>query len=197
MTINAAPLTQLLSRWKAGDRGVENELIATVYPFLRGLAANHIRKSGERLTFGATDLANEAYIKLQQQQCLDWQSREHFFAISATVVRSVVIDYLRERNAHKRGSGKIFVALDGTHESELGELSGAVDWIAIDQALSKLCVLDPDTARVVEMKLFSDLNADQIASVCKSSTATVGRQWRFAKSWLANELEIASLDDVG
>jgi RNA polymerase sigma factor (TIGR02999 family) len=192
----AAPITQLLERWKQGDRSVENALIAEVYPILRSVAASQIRRVGGHLTLGATELAHEAYIRLQRQQLVDWQNRDQFFAIAATIVRRVLVDYLRERHAEKRAGGKLVIALDDAHAEELSQASEIVDWIALDQALTKLQTLDVDVARVVELKLFSILNADQIAVACESSVATVGRQWRFAKSWLAKELNAPSIEDA-
>jgi RNA polymerase sigma factor (TIGR02999 family) len=190
-------ITQLLVQWKSGDRSVENALIAAVYPVLRSCAASQIRRVGGNFTLGATELAHEAYIRLQRQQLVDWQNRDQFFAIAATIVRRVLVDYLRERNAEKRAGGKLMIALDDVHAEELSQVSEIVDWIALDQALTRLQTLDVEVARVVELKLFSILSADQIAVTCESSVATVGRQWRFAKSWLAKELNAPSIDHAG
>ncbi len=192
----ASPITQLLERWKQGDRSVENALIAEVYPVLRSVAASQIRCMGGHLTLGATELAHEAYIRLQRQQSVDWQNRDQFFAIAATVVRRVMIDYLRERNAQKRAGGKLMIALEDADAEALSQASEIVDWIALDQALTKLESLDAAVARVVELKLFSILDADQIAVACASSIATVGRQWRFAKTWLAKELNAPSIENA-
>jgi RNA polymerase sigma factor (TIGR02999 family) len=192
----AAPITQLLQQWKQGDRSVENALIAEVYPILRSVAASHIRRVGGHLTLGATELAHEAYIQLQRQQLVDWQNRDQFFAIAATIVRRVLVDYLRERNADKRAGGKLVISLEDADADALAQASEIVDWIALDQALTKLQTLDAEVARVVELKLFSILNADQIAVTCESSVATVGRQWRFAKSWLAKELNEPSIENA-
>ncbi len=196
MNIESVPITQLLERWKNGDRSAEEALITAVYPLLRNLAAQQIRKNGSHLTLGATDLAHEAYLRLQEQNVMNWQNREHFYAIAATVVRRVVIDYLRERFADKRGGGKLFIPLDAASPEDMMRNGEALDWFAVDQALNKLESLDADCARIVELKLFSILSADQIANVCKSSVATVGRQWRFAKSWLAVELENPGINDA-
>ncbi len=194
MSAPAPPITQLLEQWKNGDRSVENALISEVYPLLRAVAASQVRRVGGQLTLSATELAHEAYIRLQRQQLVDWQNREQFFAIAATVVRRVLVDYLRERHAEKRAGGKIMLALDDVHAGELSQPSDIVDWIALDQALTKLQTLDAEVAHVVELKLFSVLSADQIAEICRSSVATVGRQWRFAKSWLARELNAPSIE---
>jgi RNA polymerase sigma factor (TIGR02999 family) len=196
MSAPAPPITQLLEQWKNGDRSVENALISEVYPLLRSVAASQVRRVGGQLTLSATELAHEAYIRLHRQQLVDWQNRDQFFAIAATVVRRVLVDYLRERHADKRAGGKVMVALDDVHAGELSQPSDIVDWIALDQALTKLQTLDPEVAHVVELKLFSALSADRIAEVRQSSVATVGRQWRFAKSWLAKELNAPSIEDA-
>lgn len=193
MDSSASSITQLLAQWKTGDRSVEAALMARVYPVLRAVAGGQARRLGVPLTLGATDLAHEAYLRLQRQQCVDWRNREQFFAICATVVRRVVVDHLRERHADKRGGGLCVIALDEARAAELSHPADAVDWIALDQALARLETLDPAVARVVELKLFSTLDAEQIASACRSSVATVGRQWRFARSWLAQELDAPSV----
>lgn len=195
MTESAKPITELLARWRQGDRSVESGLIEAVYPLLRQVAASQIRQRGSSLTLSATDLAHEAYLRLHEQQGLG-ENRNHFFAIAATVVRRVVIDYMRERFADKRSGGKLFVAFDDADDEALSQEGAVVDWIAVDQALNKLQTLDPDCARVVELKLFTPLDAQQIADTCQSSLATVGRQWRFARTWLARELDAASIQDA-
>lgn len=194
MSAPAPPITQLLEQWKNGDRSVENALIAEVYPLLRSIAASQVRRVGGQLTLSATELAHEAYIRLQRQQSVDWQNRDQFFAIAATIVRRVLVDYLRERHADKRAGGKVMIALDDVHAGELSQPSEIVDWIALDQALTKLQTLDAEVANVVELKLFTALSADRIAEIRQSSVATVGRQWRFAKSWLAKELNAPSIE---
>lgn len=197
MNLSASSITQLLAQWKTGDRSVEAALMAQVYPVLRAVAGGQARRAGVPLTLGATDLAHEAYLRLQRQQCVDWRNRDQFFAICATVVRRVVVDHLRERHADKRGGGLGAIALDEVRAAELSQPADAVDWIALDQALARLETLDPAVARVVELKLFSTLDAEQIASACRSSVATVGRQWRFARSWLAQELDAPSVLHAG
>jgi RNA polymerase sigma factor (TIGR02999 family) len=189
-------ITQLLVQWKNGDRSVENALISAVYPVLKSAAAGQVRRVGGQLTLSATELAHEAYIRLQRQQRVDWQNRDQFFAIAATVVRRVLIDYLRERYAGKRAGHKVMITLDDLHSEELSQSSGIFDWIALDQALTRLQALDAEVARVVELKLFSVLSAEQIAESCLTSVATVGRQWRFAKTWLARELNAPSIEDA-
>lgn len=195
MTDHDVSITSLLGRWRSGDRAAEEELARAIYPLLRQVAISQVRKQDQGMTLSATDLAQEAYLRLREQQKNDWQNREQFFAIAATVVRRVVIDYLRERFADKRAGGKLFVELDKAAEQELLEHSAAVDWIAVDQALTKLNEQDPPCARVVELKLFTPMSVEEIAATCGVSVPTIIRHWRFARSWLARELDTLPLPD--
>ncbi len=185
-----AAITALLSDWRRGDRTAEDRLVQSIYPVLRNMARAQVRRNARVLTLSATELAHEAYERLAPQKSVDWKNRDHFFAIAATVIRRVVVDYLRERNAEKRGGGLPFVQLEDVALGELPTQPDMVDWLAVDQALTELSASDPDCARVVELRLFSGLSVEQIANVMSSSTATVGRQWRFARTWLADRLDI-------
>jgi RNA polymerase sigma factor (TIGR02999 family) len=138
----------------------------------------------------ATELAHEAYERLLSQQAVDWQNGEHFMAIAATVIRRVLIDYLRERSAQKRGSGMAAVPLHDLLDSEHPSSGDHVDWLVLDQALPEFARVEPVTARVVELRLFGCMSIEEIATVCGSSTATVGRQWRFARAWTATSLAL-------
>lgn len=188
MTAAPVEITALLARWKAGDRSVEAALLNEVYPMLRDLARAQVRRNSGVLTLQSTELANEAYARLYEQHSVDWQNRDHFFAIAATVIRRVVVDHLRQRSAEKRGGGLPFVSLDDLDENQLPTVDESVDWIAVDQALTELADVDRECARVVEMKFFSGLTTDRIAEVMGSSVATVGRQWRFSRAWLGEHL---------
>lgn len=188
-------ITELLDRWKRGDRSVEDALATDIYPVLRELARTQIRRHGGVLTLRATELANEAYERLHLQQGVDWQNRSHFHAIAATLMRRVVVDYLRNRTAEKRGGGQLFVALDEVQQRDAPFQGDQVDWLAVDQALTEFAEAQPEAARVVELRLFSGLTKEEIAEVCGSSRATVGRQWRFARAWLAERLDIVPGDE--
>jgi RNA polymerase sigma factor (TIGR02999 family) len=182
-------ITHLLGRWKLGERGVDNELAEAIYPTLREIAGQHLRGRAPGSTLRATELAHEAYLRLERQRAVDWQNRDHFYAIAATVVRRVLVDHLRERGAEKRGGGLLQMPYD---EFELQPDDAArepVAWLAVDEALTELERIEPDCARVVELRVFGGLTTESIAEVCGSSTATVGRQWRFARVWLADRLE--------
>jgi RNA polymerase sigma factor (TIGR02999 family) len=183
-------VTALLLRWKDGDRSVENELVAAIYPALRDIARSQLRRSGGALTLQPTELVNEAYERLVRQQGVDWQNRSHFLSIAAEVVRRVVIDFHRERGAEKRGAGVAMVPIDDAAALAAVGDDGGFDWLAFDQALRELALEEPQCARVVELRVFADLSGEAIAEACGISTATVTRQWRFARSWLAARLQL-------
>jgi RNA polymerase sigma factor (TIGR02999 family) len=188
MGIADGAITDLLVRWRGGDRSAECELVNLVYPLLREIAAAQVRRNSKALTLQATELANEAYSKLAKLHAIDWQNRDHFFAVAATVIRRVVIGYLRERGSAKRGGRLPFVALEDVREDQAPAFDDSIDWIGLDEALNKLAQVDRNCARVVEMKFFSGLTNEQIADVCGSSVPTVVRQWRFARAWLGKHM---------
>lgn len=188
MSISNPAITDLLGRWKEGDRSVEGELITRVYPLLREIASAQVRRNSKMLTLQATELANEAYSKLAELHAIDWQNRDHFFAIAATVIRRIVIDYLRQRSTAKRGGRLPLVALDDVREDQAPVFDDSVDWIGMDEAMNELAHVDRQCARIVELKFFSGLTNEKIAEVCGSSVPTVVRQWRFARAWLGKRM---------
>lgn len=180
-------ITQLLDRWRLAGGPMDAQLAHTVYPVLREIAWQQLRRSPDA-TLRATELAHEAYERLERQRAAGWQNRDHFYAIAATVVRRVLMDHLRARAADKRGAGQALLTLDDIVDVLPAPGDDAVDWLAVDAALTRLDAEDPDLARVVELRVFGGLTVEAIAQVMASSTATVGRQWRFAKAWLAEQL---------
>jgi RNA polymerase sigma factor (TIGR02999 family) len=178
----------LVKRWQNGDREASSALIAHVYPALRAIAASHVNRFPGQLTLSPTELAHEAYLRISDLTQINWESKAHCMAFVATLVRHVVVDYLRERSADKRSGGKIIVQLSVEFEQQLATESDYFSWLKINDTLMQLQSTDPECAKVVELKLFSDLTTDEIAEVCQSSVATVGRQWRFAKAWLSSAL---------
>ncbi len=191
------PITILLSRWRAGDRSIEQPLLAEIYPILRDIARAQIRRNGGAMTLEATDLANEVYEKLFLGQNADWKNRDHFYAIAATVIRRVVLDHVRSRGREKRGGGVKFVELEAAGETPAPVIDESFDWIALDAALTELAAFNPACARVVELKFFSGLTTERIAEVEEISVATVGRQWRFARAWLAQRMGIDTVESGG
>jgi len=181
-------ITELLGRWRSGEQGVEDELIRRIYPVLREIAANQVRRNSSALTLQATELAHEAYSRLVKLHALEWESRDHFFAIAATVIRRLVIDHLRQRGTAKRGGRLPFVSLDDIRPDQMPAFDDSIDWIGLDEAMHELARVDSYCARVVELKFFSGLTNEKIAEVCGSSVPTVVRQWRFARAWLGRRM---------
>lgn len=182
-------ITELLSRWRAGDQDIENALLREIYPVLRDLARARLRRESGALTLRATELANEAYLKLCQVRGTTWNNRGHFYAVAAKAIRNFVIDYVRTRDADKRGGGLPFVPLDALDERVGSEvISLDVDWLAVHAALQELEAEDPASATVVELKFFSGMTNEEIADATGVSRATVVRQWRFARAWMATRL---------
>jgi RNA polymerase sigma factor (TIGR02999 family) len=181
-------ITRLLEQWKDGDRSVENALAERIYPILRAQAQAQVKRNGAALTLRATELANEAYERLVEQRSVDWRSRDHFFAIAATVLRRVAVDYVRQRRAEKRGGDVVVLPFDQVDADELAIAVPSVDWLEMDQALTELAKVDENLVQLIELRVFAGLGIEQIAKVTGASTATVGRRWRFARAWLTERL---------
>ena len=175
----------LLGRWSGGDEQALESLIPLVYARLRELAGCYL--SGERPghILQPTALVNEAYIRLVDYKRMHWQDRAHFFAVSAQLMRRILVDHARRHNL-KRGAGVAHMSLD--EASTIGGGRGA-DLVALDDAMNDLARLDPRKAKVVEMRFFGGLSAEETAEVLKVSTVTVMRDWNTAKAWLYRELK--------
>jgi RNA polymerase sigma factor (TIGR02999 family) len=178
----------LLGRWRTGDRAAEAELMRYVYPVMRDIARMRVRRMPSDFTLRATELANEAYARLAQS-AVDWRDRTHFFAVAARAIRNIVVDYVRAQEAEKRGGDLPFVPLELAAEVAGDDaIDLRVDWLSVHNALDELEELDAGISRVVELKFFSGLNTDEIAQAAGISRATVVRDWRFARAWLADRL---------
>jgi RNA polymerase sigma factor (TIGR02999 family) len=178
-TINA-----LLREAASGRHTAADELFAHVYPELRRLA-RQVRSGRAGDTLNTTALAHEAYLKLAGGHVVEWQARAHFFAVAARAMRQVLMDAARKRMAQKRGGDGIAISLD---DSVIGAPLRAAELVALDEALARLAALDPRRATVVEHRFFGGLTMEEIAAVLDVSTATVERDWRSARAWLATEL---------
>lgn len=181
-------VTALLHAWKSGDARAESALVAAIYPVLRDLARGQLGRFPGVRTLQPTELVHEAYERLHRQQAVNWEDRSHFYAMAATAIRSVLVDHLRQKSSQKRGGDVVKLALDSEIAEQSGRDVGPLDWLELDSALTALAAINPDCVRVVEMRVFSGLGVEEIAGVMGSSTATVGRQWRFARAWLAEQL---------
>jgi len=177
--------TQLLRAWAKGDRGALERLTPRVYRTLRRIAGYQLKNERAGNSIQATALVHEAYLELIDVTNVDWQHRAHFFAVSAEIMRHILLDRARRRIAAKRGGSAERVSLD-----ELPDLSGsrAKELIALDDALNALAVNDARKARVVELRFFGGLSIDETAAVLAVSAETVMRDWKFARSWLHAEL---------
>lgn len=186
-TSSKAPVTQLLQAWSRGDRAALDQLVPLVHSDLRRLAKQRERQMARMAgsTLEATALVNEVYLRLVHTGGIEFRDRAHFFAISATLMRQVLIDAARSRNREKRGGGWQRVSL---HDGALGGIHSDESLLALDQAMDRLANMDGRKARVVELRFFGGMTNEEIAEVTGVSTDTVKRDWAFAKLWLAREL---------
>ncbi|MEL6869542.1 MAG: ECF-type sigma factor [Pseudomonadota bacterium] len=184
-------LTELLQHWHTGDNAVRGELLGRVYSELRAIAARHL--SGERA--GAlvqpTALVNEAYLKLSGLDRMQWQSRSHFLAMAARMMREYLVDEARRRVASKRDGG-VQVTLQ---DVDAREDSPRTDMLALNEALERLAKADPDRALLVELRFFGGLTVDETAEVLGRSPATVKRHWQVARAWLFREMASGADND--
>ena len=189
-------VTELLRAWGAGDAQASDSLVRLVYAELRRQARLALRREGEGHTLQPTALVHEAWLRLGDQHDAHWESRTQFFAIAAQMMRRVLLDHARTRHALKRGGGAVQVTLGGADAGgvALGAPAGegapldAVDLIALDDALQRLAALDPQKARLVDLRYFAGLSIPEAAAVLGVSTATLGREWAVARMWLRREL---------
>ena len=178
-------VTQLLRRLREGDPEAEAVLVPLVYAELRRLARYYLSSERGDHTLQPTALVHEAYLRLTKLQQIDWQNRNHFFAVSATLMRRILVDHARSVRASKRGQGWEIVEFD---EAILPGPAKSAEILALDGALTRLSVLDERQAKVVELRFFGGMNEEETATVLGISSRTVKRDWRIAKAWLFREL---------
>jgi RNA polymerase sigma factor (TIGR02999 family) len=180
-------VTGLLRAWSSGDAAAPDALLPLVYAELRRLAASQMRRERGDHTLQPTALVHEAYLRLVDQR-LSWQDRAHFFGVAGRVMRQVLVDYARRKNAQKRdGGGRVSLE---TGEPAVGPRP--LDLLALDEALAKLSSLDEKQARLVELRLFAGLTVDEAATVLDCSPATVSRGYRHAEAWLRREMRVGT-----
>ena len=179
-------VTSLLRQWTGGDTQALDQLVPIVYKELRRLAHYHLRRERNGHTLQTTALVHEVYLRLCSQNEPRWENRAHFFAVAARMMRRILVDYSRRRDAEKRGPAAVHVQLDDALGIPVGD---QVDLIALDDALDQLAVFDSRKCQVVEMRFFAGLRAKEIAIVLKTTEATVRRDWMIAKAWLFRYLE--------
>jgi RNA polymerase sigma factor (TIGR02999 family) len=185
MSEPAGDVTRLLIAYSNGDRRALHELWPLVYDELRRIAASYLRAERRDHTLQPTALVHEAYLRLVNQHSVNWRNRAQFYSLSAKMMRRILINYAVARRAGKRGGGAEQIALDEAAVS-LDELH--VDLLALDEALAALAGLDAEKARLVEMKFFAGMTTREISEVVGRSTATIEREWAFARGWLYQRL---------
>lgn len=181
-------VSQLLQEWNRGDTGARDQLISLVFDDLREIARRHFDREIPGHTLQPTALVNELYVRLKKQRSVQWRNRKEFFAVSAKMIRRILVDHARKRRAAKRGDGGPKVSFDEA-------FGGVVDdpqLIALDDALQGLEKVDPRGCQVVELHAFGGLSFDEIAEVLKVARSTTLRDWKHAKLWLRRELRGAS-----
>jgi RNA polymerase sigma-70 factor, ECF subfamily len=178
-------VTELLLAWGSGDRSALDELVPLVHQELRRLARSQMRGERDNHTLQTTALVNEAFLRLIDLRRIRWQDRAHFLALSAQLMRRVLVDHARTRNYRKRGGGAATVALD---DVAVAAPERAADLVALDEALENLARVDPRKSRVVELRFFGGLSVEETAGALNVSPETVMRDWRLAKVWLLREM---------
>jgi len=181
---HSSDVSALLQAWSDGDETALERLTPIVYEELRRLAHRQMRREYPQHSLQTTALVNEAYLRLVQHNRVRWEDRAHFFAVSATLMRRILIDYARRHNL-SRGAGFQHVSLE---EAGLAGKAGDPDLIALDDALERLQRFDPRKAKVVELRFFGGLSVEETAEVLKVSAITIMRDWNNAKAWLYREL---------
>ena len=179
-------VTDLLRQWRSGDREALHKLTPLVYDELHRLAHQYIRRERGGHTLQTTALVNEAYLRLVEQKNVEWESRAHFFAVSAQVMRHILVDYARQHAALKRGGRFQKVDLEGT---AIISRDRAAELVALDEAMNSLHEIYPRRSKVVELRYFGGLNNKEASEVLNVSETTIERDLRFAKAWLYRELQ--------
>lgn len=185
MILTQGEVTSLLLELRRGNKEAEGQLIPLVYKHLRRIAASYLRGEAGAHSLQPTALVHEAYLRLTGVQKIDWQSRSHFFAVSATVMRRILVDHARASHARKRGNGWDAVSLN---EAIVPSPERAPEIIALDEALISLAAFDERKAKIVELRFFAGMSEEETGAVLGVSARTIKRDWRVAKAWLFKEL---------
>lgn len=190
--LSSSCVTELLVRWKNGDEQALNDLLRIVYPDLRRLANQHLRKERPDHTLQSTALVHEAYLRLEKQGVVKFENRSHFLAICSQLMRQILVEYARGRRTAKRDGG-VKLALD---DIVVAARNRGADLVALDDALNQLAKLDAQQARIVELRFFGGLSIEETADVVGVSPATVKRDWAASRIWLHRELKRTDRDDA-
>lgn len=182
---SSKPVSELLIRWRGGDKSALDSLLPLVYDELRRLARHYLKSERPEHTLQSTALVHEAYLRLVGQPSLRVDSRAHFFGIAAGLMREILVDHARTRGAAKRGANCLTLTLD---EAVALPEKRELDLIPVDDALNNLATVDPRQARIVELRFFGGLDIEEISEILGVSRATVTREWATARLWLQREM---------
>jgi RNA polymerase sigma factor (TIGR02999 family) len=186
VTSSPQEISRLLADWSHGDQAAVDKLMPLVYRELRRMAKRYMARQNPGHTLQTTALIHEAYLKLLGQPEKHWRNRTHFYAVAASAMRHILVDYARSKNFAKRGGGAHLVSLD---EAAGVSTERAAELIALDGALDGLAAFDRRKSQIVELRYFGGLSVEETAEVLKVSPATVRREWGLAKAWLHRELQ--------
>jgi RNA polymerase sigma factor (TIGR02999 family) len=191
MSPSSPEITTLLKAWRGGDQAALDRLTPLVYEHLRRLARQYVKKEHSPARLDATALVHEAYVRLVDAQSVDWQDRAHFYAVSARIMRRILVDAARARRSTKRGGdmqrGDHSTMMNLYHLPASGT-DRAAEICALDDALNALAQMDPRRARVVELRFFGGLSVEETGEALGVSPQTVMRDWKLARAWLSREL---------
>jgi RNA polymerase sigma factor (TIGR02999 family) len=183
---STAQVSELLVNWGQGDQDAREALIPLVYGELRRLARHYLRGERPDHTLQSAALVNEAYLRLVRQEPPQWQNRAHFFGVAARLMRQILVDHARNRQAGKRGAGVPRLTLD----PQIGlPQKREIDLVALDDALNRLASLDPQQSRLIELRFFGGLSIEETSEVLNISPATVKREWATARAWLQRDMK--------
>jgi len=185
MTASLKDVTQLLVHWGKGDKQALDRLMPLVYDELHRMASRYLRRERQGHTLQTTALINEAYLRIVDQDRVNWQNRAHFFGVAAQMMRRILVDHARSHLYAKRGGGAQKLTLD---EAIATPQERDLDLVALDDALTALAEIDPQQSRIIELRFFGGLTIEETAEVLNISPATVKRDWNMAKAWLYGEI---------
>lgn len=178
-------ITDLLARWRAGDRDALDSLMPLVYDELRTVAQHYLRKERPDHTLQSTALVHEAFMRLVGQKPPEWKNRKHFYGVAARLMRQILVDHARGLRASKRGGDVVKLSLN---EGLVGNNNKGLDILALDDSLNRLAQINPQQSQIVELRFFSGLSIEDTSEVLGVSPATVKRSWTTARAWLFREM---------
>lgn len=191
MSESGADITAMLRALGTGDSQDATRLMEVIYEDLKRLAASQLRGERGNHTLQPTALVHEAYLRLVDQRTTDWRDRFHFFSIAARVIRRILVDHARQRNAQKRGGAMRSITLDG---QDVAAPEASLDLLALDEALLDLAEISPRQAQIVELRYFGGLTIPDVATALNLGNRSVDREWQVARAWLLHRLTPGGMD---